>query len=93
MTLLAATHTDLNVAVRMRDGVRLSANVFRPEGNGRVPAILLRTPYDKSGVPAELPVLRVNHGYAVVVEDVRDAINPAAHSSRSIRRSTTATTR
>ncbi len=55
----------------MRDGVRLRANVFRPDGNERWPAILLRTPYNKSSLlPASFQSF-VNHGYAVVVEDVR----------------------
>ncbi len=55
----------------MRDGVRLSANVFRPAASGRYPTVLLRTPYDKG------PDITLNfksftdHGYAVVVEDVR----------------------
>ena len=31
----------------MRDGVGLSANIFRPGAPGRYPAILLRTPYNK----------------------------------------------
>ena len=61
----------LDVAVPMRDGVRLSANVFRPEVPGRYPTILVRTPYGKgSGIsPNYAPF--VERGYAVVVEDVR----------------------
>ena len=34
----------LNVPVAMRDGVRLSANVFLASERARVPAILVRTP-------------------------------------------------
>jgi len=61
----------LDMGVPMRDGVRLSANVFRPEGPGRYPAILVRTPYGKGHdiSPNYLPF--VEHGYAVVVQDVR----------------------
>jgi putative CocE/NonD family hydrolase len=67
----ARTISQIDVAVRMRDGVRLRANVFRPDGNERWPAILLRTPYNKSSLlPASFQSF-VNHGYAVVVEDVR----------------------
>ena len=33
----------------MRDGVRLSANLYLPEGAGPVPAILQYTPYVKDG--------------------------------------------
>ena len=37
----------LDMAVTMRDGVRLSANLFRPDAPGRYPTILVRTPYGK----------------------------------------------
>jgi hypothetical protein len=55
----------------MRDGVRLSANVFRPGQSGRYPAILLRTPYGKGDAITVSYQSFVNHGYAVVVQDVR----------------------
>lgn len=55
----------------MRDGVRLSANVFLPSETARVPAILVRTPYGKG--PDITPHYQafVERGYAVVVQDVR----------------------
>ena len=61
----------LHVPVPMRDGVRLSANVFLPAEHGRVPAILIRTPYGK-GIDL-IPNYQafVDHGYAVVIQDVR----------------------
>jgi hypothetical protein len=62
---------EYDVRIPMRDGIDLVANVFRPEGNGRLPAVLVRTPYGKG---AELrPNFRafVEQGYAVVIEDVR----------------------
>jgi uncharacterized protein len=37
----------LHVRVPMRDGVRLDANVFYPAAGGRLPTVLLRTPYGK----------------------------------------------
>ena len=55
----------------MRDGIRLDTNVFRPLAGGRYPTILLRTPYGKG---TELPPgysSFLNHGYAVVLQDVR----------------------
>ena len=62
---------EYDLPVPMRDGVRLSANVYRPAAPGRYPAILLRTPYDKrKTVPANYQSF-VNRGYAVVVQDVR----------------------
>ncbi len=36
-----------DVAVPMRDGARLMADVFRPKGDGRVPALLNLGPYQK----------------------------------------------
>lgn len=43
-----------DVAVPMRDGVDLSANVFRPAGGGRVPVIMSVTPYGKDKTPDRL---------------------------------------
>lgn len=63
-----------HVPVRMRDGATLFANVFLPgpeNASARVPAILVRTPYGKwDTLPANYQAL-VDHGYAVVVQDVR----------------------
>lgn len=59
-----------NVPVRMRDGVTLAADVFLPERTGKYPVILVRTPYGKEGNQAEA-IFFAQHGYAVVVEDVR----------------------
>ncbi len=61
----------LGAQAAMRDGARLSTNVFRPGQRGRLPAILIRTPYGKG---ADLPATYqsfVTHGYAVVIQDVR----------------------
>lgn len=57
-----------NVRIPMRDGVELSANLFRPAGAGRYPGLLLRTPYGK---PAERMDRLVRAGYAVVCQDCR----------------------
>ena len=61
----------LHVRVPMRDNVRLDTNVFHPSGNGRFPTVLMRTPYGKG---PDLPLgyqSFINHGYAVVMQDVR----------------------
>ncbi len=55
----------------MRDGVRLSANVFRPAGPARSPAILVRTPYGKGDALTPNHRAFAESGYAVVVQDVR----------------------
>jgi predicted acyl esterase len=56
----------------MRDGVKLAANVYLPEGKGPWPVVLSRTPYLKDG-PMSGGAARkyVAAGYAVVIQDVR----------------------
>jgi len=63
---------DFDRHVRMRDGVELSADVYRPRGENRYPVILLRTPYLKSGRNSlEQGRLAVAHGYVYIAMDVR----------------------
>jgi len=61
----------LQVRVSMRDGVHLETNVFHPAGAGHYPVILIRTPYGKG--PDFNPSYQsfIDHGYAVVIQDVR----------------------
>jgi putative CocE/NonD family hydrolase len=64
-----------NLAVPMRDGVVLRADVYRPQADAPVPALMLRTPYDRSVTlipPSGLdPEAAVAAGFAVVCQDVR----------------------
>ncbi|MBA4357098.1 MAG: hypothetical protein C0405_05150 [Desulfovibrio sp.] len=64
---------EANVAVPMRDGVLLRADIWRPAGGGPFPALVCRTPYGKSSDPDELRFARsaVARGYAVLIQDVR----------------------
>ena len=55
----------------MRDGVKLYANVFLPGEHLRVPALMERTPYGKLENLSPNYQAFVEHGYAVVLEDVR----------------------
>lgn len=60
----------------MRDGVTLRADVYRPESDGRFPAILTRLPYGKDLRFAAVsnymhPVRYVEAGYVVVIQDCR----------------------
>lgn len=56
------------VEVPMRDGVMLRGNLYRPDGAGEVPALLMRTPYGKG----ERRFDRfVRAGYAVMCQDTR----------------------
>ncbi len=65
--------TEKDVAVPMRDGVVLRANVLRPNGEGAFPVLVYRTPYGKEFELKQYTTFRhaVEHGYAVVVQDVR----------------------
>ena len=58
--------------IRMRDGVELAADVYRPDLPGKFNCILNRTPYLKSSENA-LTFGRyfAEHGYAFVAVDVR----------------------
>jgi len=59
-----------NVAVKMRDGVILRADIYRPRAEGQFPVLLQRTPYNKdNGVTFALNA--VPKGYVVIFEDVR----------------------
>lgn len=67
----AAIVQHLHVRIPMRDGVDLAANIFLPADSGRFPAILVRTPYNKGDELAGTFRIFVDHGYSIVVEDVR----------------------
>jgi predicted acyl esterase len=58
------------VMVAMRDGVKLATDVYLPAGNALFPVVLMRTPYNKSGVASAAPA-GTKLGYAVVVQDTR----------------------
>ncbi|GGM87030.1 X-Pro dipeptidyl-peptidase [Lentzea pudingi] len=85
---------DVDVAVPMRDGITLATNVWRPEGPGPFPVLLLRTPYGKDdagtfGNPKLPDVFAfVEAGYAVVAQDVRGTSRspgtfvPGTHEAR-----------
>jgi putative CocE/NonD family hydrolase len=80
---MTATHdvvVSLDVMVKMRDGVRLATDIYRPAladgapAPGRFPVLLTRTSYDKSN-----PVMQVEpvgkffarRGYVVAIQDLR----------------------
>src|SRR4051812_42693728 len=69
----SARPAEANVAVPMRDGVALRADVYLPKGAGPFPTLVYRTPYGKDDVPKDYATVQaaVERGYAVVVEDVR----------------------
>jgi putative CocE/NonD family hydrolase len=63
---------DFNQRVKMRDGVELSADIYRPDMGDRFPVILSRTPYNKNGErPLKFGNYFASHGYIYVEMDVR----------------------
>ena len=59
-----------NVEAKMRDGVTLRADVYRPKAEGRYPVLLVRTPYDKQWI-SEFGHRGAARGYVVIAQDVR----------------------
>ena len=61
------------VAIRMRDGVTLYADVYRPVGDGRFPVLISRTPYSTERFPTayDAAVYFAQRGYVYVFQDVR----------------------
>ena len=61
-----------NVAARMRDGVLLRADVYRPSAAGTHPALVQRTPYSKNDEDSPERFKRLAaRGYVIVVQDTR----------------------
>lgn len=60
-----------NVMVPMRDGVRLSTDVYHPKGEGRYPTILTRNPYGNGSGGISGAKHWAARGYAVVTQDIR----------------------
>ena len=77
--LLEIAIIDQKVMMPMRDGIRLSTDIYRPKGNKKVPIIFSRTPYNFNTWQNEKEVFRtmerayeaIKHGYAYVVQNER----------------------
>jgi putative CocE/NonD family hydrolase len=70
--VLEPIRIDGHVAVPMRDGVKLYADVYRPSREGRFPALITRTPYSVQREGMHEAVINfARRGYAVVVQDTR----------------------
>lgn len=73
-------HHDINVAVPVRDGISLMADIHRPTGAGRFPALIAASPYPRQiqdlGAPmgfieAGNTPFWVSRGYVHVIANVR----------------------
>lgn len=61
-----------DIKVTMRDGVKLSANLWLPDGSGPFPTVLIRTPYIKANERyPKLAEKYTNRGYSLIVQDTR----------------------
>ena len=62
-----------NIMVPMRDGTRLSTDIYVPAGGGQYPAILIRDPYDNGSNAStwEEGLRWAKRGYAYVHQNVR----------------------
>lgn len=60
-----------DVKVPMRDGVELTANIWRPKVAGRYPVILMRSPYGKMDEKWDEGRRYAKAGYVMVVQDCR----------------------
>ncbi|MEE6175112.1 CocE/NonD family hydrolase [Mycobacterium sp. 050134] len=75
-----ASRTDINIAIGMRDGTDLLADIHRPDAQGRFPALVAASPYPRQmqdlGAPAGFIEAGVTdfwvpRGYAHVIANVR----------------------
>jgi putative CocE/NonD family hydrolase len=74
MPVLHAVRAVETVSMRTRDGVRLDADVYRPDAAGPWPVLLMRQPYGRtiaSTVCYAHPTWYAARGYIVAVQDVR----------------------
>ena len=61
-------------SILTRDGIRLDADIYRPDVRGEFPVILMRQPYGRaiaSTVVYAHPKWYAAHGYIVIIQDVR----------------------
>jgi len=77
-SLLAAENypvkVERGVSVKMRDGVVLRGDIFRPDAEGKFPVLLQRTPYRRAipwGYDVDFAQRAASRGYVVFLQDVR----------------------
>ena len=63
-----------NQIMKTRDGVALSADIYRPKADGKFPVLLERTPYDKHRMTyagVDFGVNAAAQGYVYIIQDCR----------------------
>lgn len=53
-----------NVYVKMRDGVQLACDIYRPDAEGKFPGLLAMSPYGKEGQALKIPPMPFGGDYA-----------------------------
>ena len=68
----SAIRVDSGLAVPMRDGAVLRADVLRPMAQGPFPVLVYRTPYGRTeALDSAFVRTAAARGYAIVVQDAR----------------------
>lgn len=62
---------ELDAKVLMRDGIRLSTNIYSPDAPGKFPVILVRTPYGNGGEGHKDGHFFAQRGYVYIDQDCR----------------------
>ena len=65
-----AVTVERGVTARMRDGVLLRADIYRPKTDGQFPVLLQRTPYNKNGGNG-FGLSAAARGFVAIIQDVR----------------------
>ena len=65
----APVSVQTNVRVKMRDGVSLVADIYRPKADGPLPVLLTRTPYNRKDPSTGISL--ASSGYVVIMQDTR----------------------
>jgi putative CocE/NonD family hydrolase len=86
MAMTYSIRIDKSVPIEMRDGTLLRGDVYRPDDREKHPALLTRSPYERTGAfefnSAFMPYYdAVMAGYAVIVQSVRGTYDSGGKNS------------
>ncbi len=66
-----ALDVERGVRIRTADGIDLLTDVYRPHGSGRLPTVLIRSPYGRGKLWATMAELFAERGYHAVLQSCR----------------------
>lgn len=64
-----AVQVQAGVRVKMRDGISLVCDIYRPKAEGKFPVLLIRTPYNRKDPSTGMYL--ASHGYVAIHQDTR----------------------